>query len=478
MLGRYVRNFSILFAAFSMVLAFQSSVMAQGGANGGGNAGGNAGGNGPGTGGIEIDANGVLLNRMTKGDAALLSRARYEAAKASINKDLQKSSKLRKISLTRLEKEVEKLVNSGQPVPPDMKYLAGMTKISHVFFYPETKDIVIAGPAEGYFINADNRVVGMKSGVATLQLQDLIVALRCFDAEGNQTPIISCSIDPTQEGLANFRDTYTRIAKSGNFRRGMENQVVNAYKQSLGMQQITVNGVSTKTNFARVMVEADYQMKLMGIGLKAPPAGVKITSFIEKATPNSVAKSSLQRWFFQPEYDCVAVNADRTAMELVGNRVKLVGEDESVAAGGVRKRTGGVNRASMAFCNSFTRNYTQMEKRDALWGELRNVIDLSVVAAFIQKMDLYSQANWNLGVFGDEAKLPVETLSSPTMVAPVANAVWKGNYFMSPIAGGINIQPRLALNSDRIQADEDGSIEKVKSQIDLSKLADGQWWWD
>ena len=121
---------------------------------------------------------------MTKGDAALLSRARYEAAKASINKDLQKSSKLRKISLTRLEKEVEKLVNSGQPVPPDMKYLAGMTKISHVFFYPETKDIVIAGPAEGYFINADNRVVGMKSGVATLQLQDLIVALRCFDAEG------------------------------------------------------------------------------------------------------------------------------------------------------------------------------------------------------------------------------------------------------------------------------------------------------
>ena len=64
------------------------------------------------------------------------------------------------------------------------------------------------------------------------------------------------------------------------------------------------------------------------------------------------------------------------------------------------------------------------------------------------------------------------------MVAPVANAVWKGNYFMSPIAGGINIQPRIALNSDRIKADEDGSIEKVKSQIDLSILADGQWWWD
>ncbi len=482
MLGRYLRNFALSCAAIGFMLTCQSTAFCQIGGNaGGGNiGGGNAGGNtgGAATGGIEVDALGVLRSRTISGNAALLDRQRFAAAQASINKDLQRPSRFRKISLTRLEKEVDKLIAAGQPIPADMQYLAGMTKITNVFFYPETKDIVIAGPAEGYYINAANHVVGMKSGLATLQLQDLIVALRCFSPDGRSTQLISCSIDPTQQGLANFRDTYSQIARSGKFQRGMENEVVELYKKSLGMQQITINGVSTRTNFARVLVEADYDMKLIGIGLKAPPQGVQITSFIEKAKPNSVAQSSLQRWFFQPDYDCVHVNEDETAMELVGNGVKLVGEDESVAGNGQRQRTGGVNRASMAYCNSFTRSYPQMAQKAPLWGELRNVIDLSVVAAFIQKMDFYAKAEWNMGVFADESKLAVEVLDAPTQVAPVANAVWKGNYFMSPIAGGVNIQPRVALNSDRIKTDEDGKIDKIKNEIQLSNLVEGQWWWD
>lgn len=477
MLGRYLRNVAMLFAVVGVMLTYQSAAYCQiGGGNGGG--GGGQGSGGSATGGVEVDPNGVLKSRTMYGNPALLNRERFAAAQASINKNLQKPSRLRKISLTRLEREVKKLLEAGKPIPADMQYLAGMTRITNVFFYPETKDIVIAGPAEGYFINAANHVVGMKTGVATLQLQDLIVALRCFSPDGNITPIISCSIDPTQKGLENFRDMYTQIARSGQFRRGRENEVINLYKKSLGLQQITVKGISTKTNFARVLIEADYEMKLIGIGLKAPPMGVKITSFIEKAKPNSVAKSSLQRWFFQPDYDCVHVNEDETAMELVGNGVKLVGEDESVAANGQRKRTGGVNRASIAYCNSFTRAYPQMAKKAPLWGELRNVIDMSVVAAFIQKMDFYGQAEWDMEIFNDESKLAVEILDAPTQVAPVANAVWKGNYFMSPIAGGVNIQPRVALNSDRVTRDEDGKIDKVKNEIQLSNLVEGQWWWD
>ncbi len=369
------------------------------------------------------------------------------------------------------------MVEEGKPVPSDMLYLAGLTKITHVFFYPETKDIVIAGPAEGYFRSAANHVVGMKTGSATLQLQDLVVALRCFGPDGDKTDLISCSIDPTQEGLARFRDTYMQIQRSGKFRPGLEAEVVRLFRESLGMQKITINGVSTKTNFARVLVEADYEMKLIGIGLKqAPVKG--ITSFIAKATPTSVAKNALVRWFFQPDYDCVQVNEDETAMELIGNGVKLVGEDESVANGGVRKRTGGMNRASTAYCNSFTNHYGKMTEADPLWGELRNLIDMTVVAAFIQKKDFYGKSDWKMEFFGDETKCPVETMDAPTQVAPVANAVWKGAYFMAPIAGGVNIQPRVALNSDRIKKDAEGKIDKVKKEISFDNLAEGQWWWD
>ena len=94
------------------------------------------------TGGIEIDANGVLSQRIFQGNPQLLNQQRFAAAQASLNKDLQKPSKLRKISLNRLEKEVAKLVADGMQIPADMKYLAGMTRISNVFYYPESKDIV------------------------------------------------------------------------------------------------------------------------------------------------------------------------------------------------------------------------------------------------------------------------------------------------------------------------------------------------
>lgn len=487
MLGRYLRNFAILFAAIGVVAMSQSTAFCQignGGGNNGGAAGGAAGGAGgagqvptSSSGGIEISADGVLRSKVFSGNPELLNRQRFDAAKASLNKDLQKPSKLRKVSLKRLEKEVERLIEAGKPVPTDILCLAGLTRITHVFYYPEAKDIVIAGPAEGYFKSAANHYVGMNSGHSTLQLQDLIVALRCFAPDGNKTKMISCSIDPTQEGLARFRDTYMAIQRSGQFRPGLENEVVRRYRESLGMQQITINGVSTKTNFARVLVEADYEMKLIGIGLKlAPVKG--ITSFISKATPSSVSRNSLQRWFFQPDYDCVQVNEDETAMELVNSRVKLVGEDESVNNKGQRKRTGGMNRASAAYCNSFTNRYSKMAEADPLWGELRNVIDLTVAAAFIQEMDFYQKADWDMDVFGDESKFAVETMEAPTQVAPVANAVWKGRHFMSPIAGGVNIQPRVALNSDRMKTDQDGKIDDVKNNITLDHLEDGQWWWD
>ena len=279
MFGQTMRHIAILFAAVAVVAFSQSNAYCQntGGVN---NAGGATGGGA--TGGIEIDAEGVLSKRVFRGNPQLLNRRRFAAAQASLNRELQQPSASRKISLTRLEKEVAKLIENGQPIPPQMKYLAGMTRITNVFYYPETKDIVIAGPAEGFFVSAGNHVVGMKSGRATLQLEDLIVALRAYNPEGKKAGVISVSIDPTQEGLVRFRDTYVKIVQSGQFRRGMENQVVRMYKDSLGMQQISIKGVSTKTHFARVLVEADYEMKLIGIGLKRPE--VPIVSFIEKAS--------------------------------------------------------------------------------------------------------------------------------------------------------------------------------------------------
>ena len=56
-----------------------------------------------------------------------------------------------------------------------MRNLAGLLRVRYVFYYPESKDIVLAGPAEGWVPDASGRVVGITSGRPVLQLQDLAV---------------------------------------------------------------------------------------------------------------------------------------------------------------------------------------------------------------------------------------------------------------------------------------------------------------
>jgi hypothetical protein len=430
----------------------------------------------PAFGGIEINADGVIGRRSKIDHGDVLNRQRWAAAKANLDQNLQRPSNLRCVSLTRLEQEVKKLVEAGKPIPEEMKYLAGMTKVTHVFYYPETKDVVIAGPAEGFFVSSNNAVVGIESGKSVLQLQDMVVALRAFGPKNEDTRIISCSIDPTQEGLLRMKEAVKHVQQ--NFTPAQAPQIMQIFREALGMQVISIKGVSNRTNFARVMAEADYRMKLIGIGLEAP--AVRMTTFAERVTPQSVGKNALIRWFFQPDYDCVMINTEGTAISFVGGAVKLVGEDEMVNQSGQRKSVGKMNKASRAYCESFTKVYDKLAAVDPVWAELRNVMDLSIVAAFIQKYDLYQQAGWNLDVFGEESKFRTEINNPVSQVAPVANALFKNNVLMTPIAGGVAVQPKIALNSDRLKRDEEGKISQAQAQSEskLNQLAKGQWWWD
>ena len=61
--------------------------------------------------------------------------------------DLSRQSKMRKISLSKLEAVIEKAQQDGKELPDEVKYLAGMIHIDSLFFYPEQNDVVIAGPA-------------------------------------------------------------------------------------------------------------------------------------------------------------------------------------------------------------------------------------------------------------------------------------------------------------------------------------------
>ena len=185
----------------------------------------------------------------------------------------------------------------------------------------------------------------------------------------------------------------------------------------------------------------------------------------------------MQRWYFVPDYQCVRESDDKLAMELVGNGVKLVGEDEVVMANGERKAAARHNRASREFVVNFTKRYPELAERSPVYAELRNLIDLAVAAAYIQQQDYCEKAGWKMSFFGSEKEYPVQTYNIPKTVESAVNAIWKGHTLVTPIGGGVTIQPTDALESDNILPDKGEKVSKLRESI-KPNLAKDQWWWD
>lgn len=424
--------------------------------------------------GVVVDAEGVLRTRVMYDPSGALTRQRVAAARAALPPELARPSKLRKVSLTRLEKLAGQRMATGQGLPDDMRYLAGLTRIRYVFVYPETSEIVIAGPAEGFAPNVAGRVIGMQTGRAVLELEDLVVALRAFPPGDQRTQALVVSIDPSPEGLARMQQFLASIA--GKVTPYDAANIASGLKQNLGLQSVRIEGVSSKTHFAQVMVEADYRMKLIGIGLEEPP--VRIPSYVSRANPRDVSRNALQRWYFTPNYECVRVSEDELAMQLEGDGVQLVGEDELVQAGGARMTSGRADRASQAFVQAFTQKYAELASHEPVYAQLRNLIDMAIAAAFIQQYDYYGRVAWNMPIFGSEQQFPVETYPEPKQVETAVNAIWKGNTLMTPVGGGVNIQPVLALSPGNLRADEEGALKEVREQVEIDQVDQNRWWWD
>ena len=103
--------------------------------------------------GVRVDPNGVLaLASKSAVDGRLASISR-QAREAALNQDMAQPSELRMVSLTRLEQAIADRLAAGKPVVESMRQLAGLSQIQYVFVYPEEREIVIAGPAEGWKYN-------------------------------------------------------------------------------------------------------------------------------------------------------------------------------------------------------------------------------------------------------------------------------------------------------------------------------------
>ena len=340
-----------------------------GGSAGGGGIGGGdrtGGGAAGGRGGIFINANGVM-SRFATFDTGMLTRQQLNAVRTAyaLTGDVTAESPMRCVNLNRLEKAI---IEAGGVVTEEMMYLAGIQRIRYVFYYPESKDIVIAGTAEGWLPGYEGNMIGIKTGQPVCELQDFISALRVYAPGRKVTEVVGCSIDPTPEGNVRLQEFVNQFSAG---RTPAQRQAfINGVQQSIGLQMIRVDGVPAMTHAARIMVAADYRMKRIGLGIDDKPVR-QLTTFIEKTVPNT--PDAAFRWFFVPDYESVILTEDRTGLQLVGDGVKLVGENEIVDSMGKRSTLQSkLDPGSAAFTRSFTQQYPRIAEQALVFAQLRN----------------------------------------------------------------------------------------------------------
>jgi hypothetical protein len=428
--------------------------------------------------GVAVDPAGVLSVKSFADPTGRLQTARLQAAKQELAADLLATSPLRKISLVRLEAAIRRRREQGEQPDGAMRYLAGLQRLSYVFCYPETKDIVIAGPAEGFWADLAGRVRGVTTGRPVVELHDLVVALRAFPpGAAPARPFLGCTIEPTPEAmqrLVEFQRTIPHAVPESQ-RQAVGARIAEGMRTSLGLAPIRVFGLPPDTHFAQVLVEADYRMKLAALGLE--PLPIRLPSYFDLLGSGNVRQGALQRWWFVPDYDCVKVTDDRRGMELVGQGVQLLTEAKLVGPDGRLSSGGPSNKASETFAQGFTRKYPELAAKSPAYAQLRNLIDLLVAAAFIQQQDFAGQAGWSMATFRDERALPVCTQAVPVQVACAVNAAWKGNRFIAVAGGGVSIRPDEALQSQRLQPDQSGAVARLRAKVTEPPPAD-RWWWD
>ena len=430
-------------------------------------------------GGVYVDAAGVMKPLVLSADAVRLAALRRESAREQTPGGARRTSALRKISLTRLERELQFRRSLQQPLDEELRTLAGLQRVTHVFVYPETKDVVLAGPAGDWYLGRENRLLAVESDRPVVLLDDLVTLLRReYDVGG----FFSCSIDPTADGLKNVR-AFADSSRKQPLAPGGLNVWSNQLRDSLGRQDVVFRGIDPQSRVARTLVEADYHMKLVGI--ERAPSTLGVPSYFQIVRDSLQNKGQdppslgLLRWWFTVNYDALLTSPQHDVYELRGQGVQLLSEDEFLSAKGERVSTGKADDLNRQYAENFTQHYAQLSQKYPLYADLQNVFDLALVCSILKQDQVCERAGWQrLGLTDPRIVTPDRDVA-PASVDSVANAaLLTKSKVMAVISGGVRVDCSLVAQPSTMQIDDRGRLTKERLSAAPKDLGLHNWWWD
>ncbi|HEY1601550.1 MAG TPA: DUF1598 domain-containing protein [Pirellulales bacterium] len=426
--------------------------------------------------GVYVDAAGVMRRLKKVEDTDFLAEARRAAMHDMVSDEVRRASPLRKVSLSRLEREIEIHAAAGQPLDEEMMVLAGLKRVQYVLAYPETGDIVIAGPASDWKLDREFRPVSIEDGQPVVRLDHLLVLLRRQRNGGGE---FACSIVPTDEGLAKAQ-AFAKAQSATPLQPGQRGKFLEGLRSQLGRQQVVFEGIDPSSDVAQVLLAADHHMKLIGIGLE--PGTLKVPSYLSmiRMQPGEAPPAlDVLRWWFTLKYDALVASKERDAFEIRGQGVQVLSENELLTATGAQVHTGKADVLNHQFAQNFTKDFPALAAKYPLYADLRNIFDLALVVELLRAEDLPEHVGWHPTAFYDGAALPTAIENVPQWVDTVINHRIVGRVnVVAAVSGGVHVNARTLVRRDSIKTEDRGQLNSERERSVPGDVSRRSWWWD
>jgi hypothetical protein len=124
------------------------------------------------------------------------------------------------------------------------------------------------------------------------------------------------------------------------------------------------------------------------------------------------------------------------------------------------------------WADAMTARYDALAAELPIFAELRNCMDLAVVAALLVKEDLPGRAGCDLGILLTDKRIAVAEFASPKSIDSRASLIRKEGRWVISVSGGIELDSWSVLG--RVESRPELAAVRKRATAARSD----RWWWD
>jgi hypothetical protein len=369
------------------------------------------------------------------------------------------------LSLRVLQGEL-RTCQTSRRCPENVLHLAGLTRVDGYVVDQANDDLVLFGVAES---------------APKLHVADLVVALRndalvYAELRGNTHYYSApgCSIDPDPDVIRQLQRIGNEIFQ--NAPSGSESALERWNRTCRQPQTVRVLGIPFNTHFAKVMVDADHDMKRIVDGtdqLEIPGFDslldmtlAQLKSDIVSGRPSSIPASSLNRFWFYPGEN--QYEEDRDIVGIAASPVTLLTEVQFVGRRGNIVGSGDTDRFAKVFADKFTERYSEIAQRRSIYAELEGLFRFVALVKVMTYKKTGVPLEFLLKEFATDAVTVPATLPGRANVMHFEHREDLPNGYRTvslklPSCGGVSIE--LDVNQKKFRPDAAGRLARIRDAL-------------